>query len=157
MREKVLILIMITAVALTSCTSKKDLSESKVKVKKELSEDKEQQYYYVFLEANRKKLLGDLNGALALFYQCLEINPNAAAAMAEISNIQEIMQNHEVAIKYAKNAVEIEPDNKWYNVNLAKLYIVSNQYNEAIKIHEDLKKKLINRIAATIPGRTLLP
>lgn len=141
MRVKGLFLILILAIGIASCSSNKNLSGSKVKVKKELSEDKEQQYYYIFLEANRKKLLGDLQGAMALYYQCLEINPYAAAAMSEISKINEVIQNYEVAIKYAKNAVEIEPENKWYSLNLANLYIVTEKYNEAIDVLVKSKEK----------------
>ena len=155
MRVKGFILIVITVIALSACSGKKNLSESKVKVKKELGEDKEQQYYYVFLEANRKKLLGDLNGALALYYQCLEINPTSAAAMAEISKINEVLQNYEVAIKYAISAFELEPTNKWYGVNLAKLYIVTNDYPNAIKVYSKLKDQFNNDIEISYNLATL--
>jgi hypothetical protein len=71
MRVKQLFVFILIAVAVSACTGKREITSNNVKAKKELSEDKEQLYYYVFLEANRKKLLGDLNGALALYYQCL--------------------------------------------------------------------------------------
>jgi tetratricopeptide (TPR) repeat protein len=141
MRVKQLFLVFLIVLAVSACAGKREITSNNVKAKKELSEDKEQLYYYVFLEANRKKLLGDLNGALALYYQCLEINPNAAAAMEEISIINEIMQNFEVAIKYANAAVESEPENKWYHMHLAKLYIVTNQYKEAIDVYKNIENK----------------
>ena len=141
MRAKGFVLAAIILIlVITSCNSNKQLTESKVKVKKELSENKEQQYYYVFLEANRKKLLGDINGALALYYQCLEIYPESDAAMFEIANINEITKNYDVAIKYLKNAVELNKENKWYQINLAKLYIFINDYPNAIKLYEELNK-----------------
>lgn len=141
MRVKGFVLIAIVLILIiTSCNSQKQLTESKVKVKKELSENKEQQYYYVFLEANRKKLLGDIHGALALYYQCLEIYPESDAAMAEIAIINEVTQNFDVAIKYLKSAVELNKENKWYQLNLAKLYIITNDYPKAINIYEELNK-----------------
>lgn len=139
MRVKGLVWMIIVLIAvMSSCTSTRKSSNSNIKVQKELSEDKEQQYYYVFLEANRKKLLGDLSSALALYYQCLELYPESDAAMAEISKINEITQNYDVAIKYAKSAVELNNKNKWYQLNLAKLYIIKNEFANAIAVYEDL-------------------
>jgi len=131
-----MILVLITVVS--SCTSTKEISRSNAKVQKELNEDKEQQYYYIFLEANRKKLLGDLNGALALYYQCLELYPQSDAAMSEISKINEVTQNYDVAIKYAKSAVALNTKNKWYQLSLAKLYIIKNDFPKAIEVYENL-------------------
>ena len=138
MRVKEIILIGIAIIGISSCSSNKKISENTVNVKKELNESKEQQYYYYFLEANRKKILGDLNGALALYYQCLEIYPESAAAMSEISIINEVIKNYDTAIKYAIGATEKEPNNKWYKINLAKLYLITKDYTNAIKIYEDL-------------------
>lgn len=141
MRIKVLIGgMLLISLLVTSCASNKQVSKEKDLVKKELSEDKKQQYYYVFLEANRKKLLGDFSGALALYYQCLEINPTADAAMAEISKINEITQNYDVAIKYAESAVKLNAENKWYKINLAKLYLVKNDIPKAIEVYELLQQ-----------------
>lgn len=141
MRIRGLILSILSVLILSACTSTNKVQDKRINVDKELSKDQQQQYYYVFLEANRKKLLGDLNSALSLYYQCLEINPNSAAAMAEISKINEIIQNYDVAIKYAKNAVEKDSKNKWYSLNLAKLYIVTEDYTEAKNVYEKIYKQ----------------
>jgi len=140
MRVKEFVLVILIITLLSSCTSQKVVTENKVNVKKELSQSKQQQYYYIFIEANRKKLLGDLNSALALYYQCLEINPNGAGAMSEISRINQIMKNYDTAIKYAKAAVENEPENKWYKIDLAKLYILTRNYAQAAVVYEDIYK-----------------
>ncbi len=136
MRIRGVFLVLLSLYMLSSCTNTYKIQNKKVE--KELSKDHEQQYYYIFLEANRKKLLGDINSALALFYQCLEINPNSAVAMAEISKIHEIIQNYDTAIKYAKSAVDKDPKNKWYSLNLAKLYIVKEDYNQAQIVYETI-------------------
>ncbi|NOQ26008.1 MAG: tetratricopeptide repeat protein [Bacteroidales bacterium] len=149
MRIKVVFVIVIAFLSITSCSGQRNIKKSKVKIKNELSKDNEQQYYYYFLEANRKKVLGDLNGALALYYQCLELDPNADAVMAEISKINEIIQNFETAIKYAEQATETDPENKWYKVNLGKLYIITKEYEKAIKTYEQLY--LINNTDLEIP------
>ena len=129
-----------------SCAGNKKITHTQPKAKKSLNKADEQKYYYVFLEANRKKVLGDINGALALYYQCLELHPNSDASMSEIAKINEITQNYDVAIKYAKNAVELNSENKWYQLNLAKLYIITKDYENAIVIYKNLLKKYEDNI-----------
>jgi len=143
MKNKFLFIYFIAILLVTSACSvqntKKSPSDIK-KIAKELDDNEELEYYYIFIEANRKKLLGDLNAALALFYQCIEINPQSAAAMSEISQINEIIDNNEVAVKYAKKAAELEPDNKWFQLKLARLYINDQQYENAIEVYNKLYK-----------------
>jgi len=119
----------------------KEVTQQAIPKKKELNKNTEQYYYYVFLEANRKKILGDINGALSLYYQSLEINPESAAAMSEIALLNEILKNYNVALKYAEKAVNTDSDNKWYKINLARLYIVGQSYDKAIDIYKQLYKQ----------------
>jgi len=119
----------------------KEVTQQAIPKKKELNKNTEQYYYYVFLEANRKKILGDINGALSLYYQSLEINPESAAAMSEIALLNEILNNYTVALKYAEKAVNKDSDNKWYKINLARLYIVGQSYDKAIDIYKQLYKQ----------------
>ncbi|MBU8891171.1 MAG: tetratricopeptide repeat protein [Bacteroidales bacterium] len=149
MKLKEIFLIIIAVLTITSCSSTKKVSEKKIKVKRELSESNELQYYYFFLEANRKKLLGDLKGALTLYYQCLEINPESDAAMSEISEINKIAKNYEKAEKYGVKAVEISPENKWYQLNLANLYIEIGNFVKAIEVYERLHIEYPNDLEIT--------
>ena len=71
---------------LASCSSVKESGVVVTDVDT-LSEEKELEYYYTFIEANKQKFLGNYTRAVALFYQCLEVNEKSAAAMYEISNI----------------------------------------------------------------------
>src|SRR6056297_1343108 len=152
MKNKFLFIYFIAILLVTSACSvqntKKSPSDIK-KIAKELDDNEELEYYYIFIEANRKKLLGDLNAALALFYQCIEINPQSAAAMSEISQINEIIDNTEVAVKYAKKAAELEPENKWFQLKLARLYINNKEYENAINVYQKLYE--INQKDLEIP------
>ncbi|MEE4197643.1 MAG: tetratricopeptide repeat protein [Bacteroidales bacterium] len=139
MKIKNLLYFIIGLVIITSSCSVQNTTQTDLKkVTKELNDNEELEYYYIFMEANRKKLLGDLNAALALFYQCLEIKPQSAAAMSEISQINEIIDNNEVAVKYAQNAARLDPDNKWFQLKLARLYINNQQYQKAINVYQEL-------------------
>lgn len=139
-RRLVLYVFFISLFLTVSCKTKELVKNDKVTVKKELSKNNEQEYYYVFLEANRKKLLGDYNSALALYYQCLEINPNSAIAASEISQINYQLNNIQTALKYAIMATKNEPDNKWYQYQLAQLYVSNNDFKNAIEVYKYLHK-----------------
>ena len=124
-----------------SCKSSETITNNNNDIKKfELSKNAEQEYYYLFLEANRIKLLGDYNSALLQYYKCLEINPLSAVSMSEISQINEQLNNYPTALKYAKMAVETEPDNKWYQYHLAQLYLSNKDYDKAIEVYSLLHK-----------------
>jgi len=150
MNIKTVLIFFIGLILFGSSCSVQDKTQTDIKrVTKELDDNEELEYYYVFIEANRKKLLGDLNAALALFYQCLEINPESAAAMSEISQINEIIENYEVAVRYAKKAAELEPENKWFQLKLARLYINNKEYENAINVYQKLYE--INQKDLEIP------
>lgn len=141
MRIRIIFLLVLMATIGLSCSMNKEVTQQAIPKKKELNKNTEQYYYYVFLEANRKKILGDINGALSLYYQSLEINPESAAAMSEIALLNEILNNYTVALKYAEKAVNTDSDNKWYKINLARLYIVGQSYDKAIDIYKQLYKQ----------------
>ncbi|HRW61969.1 MAG TPA: tetratricopeptide repeat protein [Bacteroidales bacterium] len=141
MRIRIIFLLILIATIGLSCSMNKEVTQQAIPKKKELNKNTEQYYYYVFLEANRKKILGDINGALSLYYQSLEINPESAAAMSEIALLNEILNNYTVALKYAEKAVNKDSDNKWYKINLARLYIVGQSYDKAIDIYKQLYKQ----------------
>jgi tetratricopeptide (TPR) repeat protein len=138
MKTRILLFIIPLMVITVSCSVQKQTKTDIKKITKELDDNEELEYYYLFIEANRKKLLGDLNSALALFYQCFEMNPQSAAAMSEIAQINEIIGNNETALKYAKKAAETAPDNKWFQLKLARLYINEQQYDNAIDVYKKL-------------------
>ncbi|MEA3317827.1 MAG: tetratricopeptide repeat protein, partial [Bacteroidota bacterium] len=75
---------------------------------------------------------------ISLFYKCLEINKNSDATMYEVGGINQILKNYNTAIKYSKKAVEIAPENKWYNMQLANLYIKTKKYYSAVETYKKL-------------------
>jgi len=141
MRVKILFWLILVVFIGFSCSSKKELTQEPIRKGKDLNKNTEQYYYFVFMEANRKKVLGDINGALSLYYQSLEINPGSAAAMSEIALLNELLKNYPVALKYAEKAVNTDQTNKWYKLNLARLYIVGQFYDKAIEVYKQLYKQ----------------
>lgn len=105
-----------------------------------LTEEEKLTFEYTFTEAVKQKLLGNFDNALSLLYQSLEIHPNSAAVMHEISTINELSDNYDVALKYAEKAFANDQNNKWFGMHLAQLYIVEKQYKNAINVYKKMNE-----------------
>ncbi|MDD4031799.1 MAG: tetratricopeptide repeat protein [Bacteroidales bacterium] len=79
-------------------------------------------YDYLFMEAVRLKVGGEVNQAAVLFQKCLEINPRAAAPYYQLSDILAAQQNLPAALILAKQAVRFSEENKHYQLHLARIY-----------------------------------
>lgn len=128
-----IIISLLVLISIASCSPKKELSKS-------INTDKEAEFYYTFLEANRLKILGDYNTALKLYLQCLEIKPNSDGTMHEIARINGALGYYDLAIKYAKMAVKQNPENKFYYYTLADIYLDNKQIDQAIEVYENIQK-----------------
>ncbi len=103
-----------------------------------LTQEEEQNYFYIFMEANRLKMKGNFSKAINLYYECLKIHPKSAASMYEISRINHALEKNDIALEYARKAVDVEMSNKWYLKHLAQLYIQADSLQEAIEPYEKL-------------------
>lgn len=110
-------------------------------VQKKLTPKEQEKLSAIFLDANRAKILGNFEEAIALFQQALAIDPANAAARYEIGRIYAANRNFSAALSYARDAYEIDPDNIWYARQLGELYSELGQLNNSIEIFRDIVKK----------------
>jgi tetratricopeptide (TPR) repeat protein len=89
----------------------------------QLSENKKIEYRYKYIEAVRLKLMGNTSEALEYLTQCSEIRPNAPDPYYQKSLIATQIEEIQEAVRYGKMAVNYGPNNKWYRLNLANLYV----------------------------------
>lgn len=92
----------------------------------------------VFIDANKERILGNFRQAIALYHQCLSIDPNHAPSMYELARLYRMQGGINEALGFSEKAVSIDPENKWYNLLLASLYEQSGQISRAISIFEKL-------------------
>lgn len=97
-------------------------------------------FNYLYVEAIRMKLMGNLGDALEDFGQCIILNPKSDATYYEMAQI--VLSNGDLANgkKYIKKACEIEPGNFWYNMLLANIYNQQNNLDSAIICYERVIK-----------------
>lgn len=112
----------------------------------EISERDQLKFEFALIEGMKQKVLGNYSKAIAYFYQCLEIDPTAAAPQYQISLINNLLEDEKVALRYGKKAVKNEPDNRWYREHLAQLYLRQNNTKGAIEEYEALLRMGHNRI-----------
>lgn len=113
-----------------------------------LTPEQQRTYDKFYLEAICQKLKGNRDATFELLQAALDINPQAAEALFEMSQLQlsavpqsalmtaadsTFTQNGEAMLK---RAYELEPSNPYYRSALADHFIRNGEYEEAAKIYQ---------------------
>lgn len=122
--------------SLASCSGSKNIVAQGDK--KELTEKDRIKESDLFVKAVSEREKGNLQIAMELFNQALEINPEDPAAYYEKARLLQALGKNEEALNSAKMAVRYNTDNKWYSVLYANISKASGNYNEYVLIYENL-------------------
>ncbi len=93
---------------------------------------------YFFLEAEKFRMAGDFTTAAELYQHCLDINPDAAEAVYNLSLFQFGFRQDSLGMAQLKRATELAPDNPWYLETLASLYLQERNTDEVIPVLEHI-------------------
>ncbi|MEO6304157.1 MAG: tetratricopeptide repeat protein [Bacteroidia bacterium] len=96
--------------------------------------------------AARQPIKQNLQEALRLFTECKKIDPNSIPLKYELAKTYKLLGANELAIQNAKACAEADPKNEWYQLLLIDCYSTMKQYNQSIKLREQLVKNF--------PGKT---
>ena len=83
----------------------------------------------------------DVSGAIKNFEEALKFMPNDAASMFELSEQYVKAGKMEEGFEMIKQAAQLDPENKWYQMRLAMFYRTLEQFDEYIKVFERLTAK----------------
>lgn len=92
----------------------------------------------IFIDATRARLAGDVPKAMKLYETCLLKNPGHSASMYELAQLYFNTGDYSTAARYAENASEIEPLNKWYKLLLVEIYGKAGRKKELLSTCEKL-------------------
>ena len=140
MNKKNSIWLLVAVWTLVSCGTVKSTREKPAVAlaQSSLTPEQQRKYDYFFLEAMRLKEKKDYASAFGLFQHCLDIHPNAASALYEVSQyymfLRQVPQGQEALEKAVANA----PDNYWYSQGLASLYQQQNELDKAVTLLEQM-------------------
>ncbi|MFT3741045.1 MAG: tetratricopeptide repeat protein [Breznakibacter sp.] len=109
-----------------------------------LEDESLRKFNYFFYEANREKMLGDIEKSANFFIECLKLDPTSSASMYELSNLYILNKQYAKAQALMERAVALNPQNEWYLQMLANLYQQNNNNLKAIEILEKLTKTSSN-------------
>lgn len=83
----------------------------------------------------------DISGAIKNFEEALRFMPNDAASMFELSEQYVKAGKMEEGFEMIKQAAQLDPENKWYQMRLAMFYRTLEQFDDYIKVFEGLTAK----------------
>ena len=95
-------------------------------------------YFSKGLECKYKE---DVSGAIKNFEEALRFMPNDAASMFELSEQYVKAGKMEEGFEMIKQAAQLDPENKWYQMRLAMFYRTLEQFDDYIKVFEGLTAK----------------
>ena len=140
MNKKNSIWLLVAVWTLVSCGTVKSTREKPAVAlaQSSLTPEQQRKYDYFFLEAMRLKEKKDYASAFGLLQHFLDIHPNAASALYEVSQyymfLRQVPQGQEALEKAVANA----PDNYWYSQGLASLYQQQNELDKAVTLLEQM-------------------
>lgn len=104
--------------------------------KSTMSDSQRAEVTYAFFNANKEKILGNMDNAAGLFSEVIRKDPNNAAAMYELANIYSQQKKFADALYFAKGAYQIDNRNSWYIITYTDLLEKNKKYTEAAAILE---------------------
>ena len=114
---------------------------------KELHSTQEAQNQRMFIDAERMKMLGQYQGAIDLFLECLKSTPNNDAALFELARLYYSSKQDDKALFSIAQAVKISPENLWYNLVYAQVLVAKEQDKTAILIYNKILELAPHEIA----------
>lgn len=137
-----LIFIMLfTACGPSAKTTVKAPAESKSsKGKRVLTEEEQINLRFLFVNANKEKILGNKDKAAELFAQCIRIDGTNHAAMYELALIYAEQKKINDALFFARSAHQLDGSNTWYRLFLAELLMAAKKGSEGEAMYAALFK-----------------
>jgi len=131
MKKTIILLLIVTAAFFQQSCSKKLIPGLKAGREYDVSA-----FNYLYVDAIRMKLMGNLGDAMEYFEQCLVLNPESDATYYQMAQI--MLTNGDIVNgkKYIRKASEMQPGNLWYNMLLASIYHQQNNLDSAIICYE---------------------
>lgn len=107
----------------------------------QLTEEQERDFKYHFYEGLRLKEEQVFDEAIESLMKSYAINNKDAGLLYELAVMHYVSWKIDKALEFALSAVELEPDNLWYNMFLLDLYGVSEKFDKAAEVGEAMLKK----------------
>lgn len=92
----------------------------------------------LFVKAVNERELGNLEKSQEMFSQAIKMNPEDPASYYENARVLQVMSRNDEALLSAKQAMVLDPNNKWYKVLFADLSKANGKYDDYVATYEVL-------------------
>jgi len=118
----------------SSCGSQKKATEAA------LASKSEKEYTYLFSEAGKAFMFGNVKQATEMYSNCVQLNPKSAVSYYYLSRIFAEDNQRESAYTFALKATSLQPENTWYALQAAQSAFDLERFGETEKILQNLTK-----------------
>ncbi len=125
---------------LISCKGGQQGTTSKPASKSTLSDSQRTDVTYLFFNANKEKILGNLNNAADLFAEVIRKDGSNHASMYELANIYAQQKKYSDALFFIRSAYKLDPKNEWYAMSFAEILQKNGKFEESATVYEQLLK-----------------
>ncbi len=105
-----------------------------------LTEKDSMQLRAILIEANKDKMVGNKDQALNTFRKAFKVDSTLPSVHYEIARILREKKERTDALRHAKKAVALDPENRWYKKFLAELYVEYGSYSKASELYKELQE-----------------
>jgi tetratricopeptide (TPR) repeat protein len=137
-------LFFLVIIAVFACKPVKQLAKES-KLESHLSAAERRQFDYYFYEGIRLKDNQKYDEALENFRLCLALDSLDGGALSEAGVLYASIGMNDEAVHCMQNSVKSDPGNWWYNVQLISMYSGLKNWQKAIDVTTELKKKYPNK------------
>ncbi len=133
--------IFLSAIAACNPSSKTQAPKttaSQSKGRSTLTEEQLINLKFLFVNAGKEKILGNLDKAAEYYAQCIRIDGGNHASMYELARIYFEQKKINDALFFAKSAHQLEPSNVWYRLLLAELFMTTRKTTEGEAVYAGL-------------------
>ncbi len=143
MTQKILIIALTLVVLFSGCRSKEQTvtqtwDPSQVE---EVSQIRQLESTARLIEAGKQRMLGNYAEALLLYAEAAKADPRNSAALYYLAKLHAQQGYMQDAQEFARRAVALDPDNKYFNMVLADIYFIQNKNEEGLKVQESLASR----------------
>ncbi|MCX6274579.1 MAG: tetratricopeptide repeat protein [Bacteroidetes bacterium] len=143
---KNLLRLIVPIVLLVSCKGGQQSSSSKPASKSSLSDSQRTDVTYLFFNANKEKILGNLNNAADLFAEVIRKDGSNHASMYELANIYAEQKKYSDALFFIRSAYKLDSKNEWYAMSFAEILQKNGKFEESATVYEQLLKDKPDRL-----------
>jgi len=96
------------------------------------------------IEASKQVMLGNISNAILLYAQAAEVDPRNSAALYELAKLHAQQGFMDDAEKFGIKAVELDPDNKYFNMLLADIYFARSKNEQGFNVQKRMAGRFPN-------------